>query len=69
VVLRDRVDVVRELPRELVAEVERARLQRLVEEEPERREEEDREPREPRCQQQVRDDAAVPVEEAQLTLR
>jgi hypothetical protein len=69
VVRRDRVGVVRELPSELVAEVERAGLERLVQQEPERREEEDREPCESRREQEIGNGAAMPVEEAQLTLR
>ncbi len=53
-VVRDRVRVVRELPVEDVAGVERAGLQRLERHVAERQREEDRQPAQPRQQQQVR---------------
>src|SRR5207247_9057535 len=69
VVVPDRVPVIAPLPREGVAEVDRARLERLVAEEAQRDEEEDGEPEQPRRQEQVRPQPSMTMKEAHATRR
>ena len=64
-VVPDRVPVVPPRPGERVAEVDVARLQRLVGEIAERNDEERRQPQDARREQQVRREAPMSVEEAQ----
>src|SRR5205085_3440597 len=65
----DRGAVVPPRPRERVADVEVARLERLVDEKPERDREEEGEVDQPRRKQEVRRQAAVAVQESQALFR